>query len=81
MPWLLVDLVLVLLALVALGVCGLRLWRGVKALGREVAQAGTAVGDATEQLAALQSDLERSLPDRAGPEPSVVASRPPARRR
>ena len=81
MPWLLVDLALVLLALVALAVCALRVWRSVKALGREVTSAGTAVGDATEKLAVLQSDLQRELAERDAPEPAVVPSRPPARRR
>ncbi len=56
MRWILVDLLLVLLALLVLGLCGLRLWGRVKALGRRVADAGTAVGAASERLAAVQAD-------------------------
>ena len=56
MPWLLVDLALVLLGLVLLAVFGLRLWTGVKALSREVGAAGEAVGAAGEELARLQAE-------------------------
>lgn len=55
MPWILVDLVLVLLALALLAACGLRLWSGVTRLGREVGAAGAAVGAATDGLAAVSS--------------------------
>lgn len=54
MPWLLVDLLLVLLGLGALAVVSLRAWRGMKELGRAVSEAGTAVGDATDALARVQ---------------------------
>jgi hypothetical protein len=54
-PWIAVDLLLVLVALVLLAACGLRLWSGVKRLGREVGAAGTAVGAATDALAAVSA--------------------------
>ena len=54
MPWLLVDLLLVLLGLVALAVVALRVWRGVKQLGRTVGTAGERVGAATDALAGVQ---------------------------
>ena len=54
MPWLLVDLLLVLLALTALVVVALPLWRSVKQLGRSVESAGDAVGAAGDRLARAQ---------------------------
>ena len=63
MPWLLVDLLLLLLAVVALVVVGLRLWRGVKALGREVTVAGRLVGAASEALTVQQ----QGVPGSTGP--------------
>ena len=52
MAWILLDVALVLAALVLLGLCALRLWRRVKALG-------TTVGVAGEQLAALTASLDQ----------------------
>ena len=60
MPWLVIDILLGLLALVGLGLVVLGLWRKVKELGREVARAGDAIGRATEELAELQARSDRS---------------------
>ena len=68
MPWLLVDLLLVLLGLGALAVVSLRVWRGVKELGRTVSDAGTALGDATDAL-----DRVQQLP-RPDPAPGSTAA-------
>ena len=72
MPWLLLDLALVLLGLVALVVVGLRLWRGVKALTREVATAGQVVGAAGEDLSRLQQRGAHAGP---APLPTSVSAR------
>jgi hypothetical protein len=56
-PWVIVDVLLGLLALVALGFVVLGLWRKVKDLGREVARAGDAIGKATDELAELQASV------------------------
>ncbi len=55
MPWILLDVVLAVIALVVLLLVGLSLWRAVKGLGREVTAAGTAIGAKTDELARLQS--------------------------
>ena len=68
MPWLLVDLLLVLLGLGVLVVVSLRVWRGVKELGRTVATAGDRVGAATDAL-----DRAQSVP-LAGREPGSAAA-------
>jgi hypothetical protein len=54
-PWVLLDVALPLLALVALGAVLLRLWRRVKALGSRVSEASAAVGDVTARLDAAQA--------------------------
>jgi hypothetical protein len=54
-PWLLVDLLLVLVALALLVLCGLQLWWGVKRLGREVSAAGEKVAAASDALAQVQA--------------------------
>jgi hypothetical protein len=53
--WLVVDLALALLVLVALGACLVRLWRRVRALGRSVGAASASVAPATDALAAAQA--------------------------
>lgn len=55
MRWVLLDLLAALLALGWLGAVALRLWRQVKALSRQVGQAGSAVGQATDELARAQA--------------------------
>lgn len=60
MPWLVLDAALAVVALVALGLTGLSVWRAVKALGREVARAGTEVGDATASFARAQTGAPTS---------------------
>ena len=50
MWWLLLDVLIGLAALVALGAVGWRLWKAVKALGTTVARAGEAVGELTAGL-------------------------------
>ena len=55
MRWILLDLLLTLLALGALGALTLSLWRKVKALGREVSRAGASVGAATDALSRAQN--------------------------
>lgn len=75
MPWLLIDLLLGVLALVALAFVVLGLWRKVKALSREVSRAGEAIGSATESLAQLQAAGEQRRQDEP-PGPSTAASRP-----
>ena len=72
MPWLLIDLLLGVLALVVLALVVLGLWRKVKALSQEVSRAGEAIGSATDSLAQLQAAGER----REQPGPSTAASRP-----
>jgi uncharacterized membrane protein len=53
--WVLLDVLLGVVALVVLALVVLRLWQQIKALGREVARAGTAIGEATDRLADLQA--------------------------
>ena len=55
MPWLLLDLFLVLVALVVLGLLGLRLWRQVKALSRAVGTAGETIAPLTAALTRAQA--------------------------
>ncbi|MCW2777645.1 MAG: hypothetical protein JWN17_1370 [Frankiales bacterium] len=55
MIWLLVDVLLAVLALVVLALCGLTLWRAVKALTRQVGAAGEAVTSRTDELVRLQA--------------------------
>lgn len=55
MPWLLLDLFLVLVALGAVGLLGLRLWRQVKALSRAVGAAGETIAPLTAALARAQA--------------------------
>ena len=56
MLWVVLDILLVLAALVGLAFVVLGLWRKVTELGREVARAGTAIADATEDLARVQAE-------------------------
>jgi hypothetical protein len=53
--WVLLDVALCLMALVVLGALALRLWRQVKALGREVSASADRVSRATGALDAAQS--------------------------
>jgi uncharacterized membrane protein len=62
--WILIDVLLGVLALVALAFVVLGLWRKVKELGREVSRAGEAIGKATDQLAELQAAVS---PPKSGP--------------
>lgn len=55
MLWIVVDVALGLVALVALALVVLGLWRKVKDLGRELSRAGEAIGQATDELAQLQA--------------------------
>lgn len=55
MRWLLLDLLVVLLAIGGLVLACLSLWRQVKALGRQLGQAGERVAQLTAQLALVQS--------------------------
>ena len=64
MVWILIDVLLGVLALVALAFVVLGLWRKVKELGREVSRAGEAIGKATDQLAELQASVS---PPKPGP--------------
>lgn len=50
MPWLVLDIALVLLSLAVLGLLGLRLWRQVKQLSREVAAATARIAPLLESL-------------------------------
>jgi type II secretory pathway pseudopilin PulG len=72
--WILVDVVLALLALAALAVLLLGLWRKVKRLSRTVSDAGEQIGQATEGLAAAQG----AGPLGALPARPDVAGRSPA---
>lgn len=56
----LLDLLVALLALGALGALTLGLWRKVKALSREVSRAGASVGAATDALSRAQNVRPRS---------------------
>jgi hypothetical protein len=58
-PWVLVDVALVLVALVVLLMVVLSVWRAVKGLSREVTAAGTTIGAKTDELARLQSEAPR----------------------
>jgi len=49
-PWLVLDLALVLLSLVVLALLGLRLWRQVKELSRGVSEASTRIASLTQGL-------------------------------
>ncbi|MCU1693042.1 MAG: hypothetical protein JWM64_2133 [Frankiales bacterium] len=69
MPWIVVDVVMVVIALVCLLLTGLTLWRSVKGLGKDVGAAGTTIGEVTARLAELQ----------AGPQPRPDASPTPGR--
>jgi len=74
-PWLLVDLLLGVLALLVLALVVLGLWRKVKALSREVSRAGEAIGSATDSLAQLQAVGEQRKHGEQ-PGPSTAAVRP-----
>ena len=60
MVWILIDVLLGVLALVALAFVVLGLWRKVKELGREVARAGEAIAKATDDLARVQAETPPS---------------------
>ena len=60
MLWVAVDILIVLSALVALALVLLGLWRKVKDLGREVARAGEAIAQATDDLARVQAETPHS---------------------
>ncbi len=60
MPWIVVDLLMVVVALVCLLLTGLTLWRSVKGLTKDVAAAGTTVGEVTAQLAQVQPPAPRT---------------------
>ena len=55
MPWLLLDLALVLGALVLLGLLALRLWRQVKELRSAVRRASQTLAPATRAMAQAQA--------------------------
>ena len=75
MLWVLVDVLLGVLALIALAVIVLGLWRKVKDLGRELSRAGEGIGRATDELAALQAALPPA------PEgPTTSTTKPAAKR-
>ena len=57
MRWILLDAVLGLLFLVALAVVLLRVWKTVKALGKQVADTGELVTRATTEIAARQTRI------------------------
>ncbi len=73
MPWLLLDLALVLGALILLGLLSLRLWRQVKDLTAAVRRASQTLAPATQAMAQSQAqaqaarvqpgDTSRSAPD------------------
>jgi hypothetical protein len=84
-PWLAVDVVLVLAALALLALAGLRLWRSVKALGHRVSEAGERLGTALDDLELAQSGLlDRPVADGAaaavpaGPTRGSTRVTPPA---
>ena len=83
MPWLAVDVVLVLAALVLLAVVGLRLWRSVKALGSRVSEAGERLGAALDDLERVQAGGPQhagdAVPNVAGARPTAEASALPER--
>ena len=54
--WILIDVAIAVAALAVLAVLVLGLWRKVKALSAAVTVAGESVGQATDRLAAAQSD-------------------------
>ena len=76
MLWVLVDVLLGVLALIALALIVLGLWRKVKDLGRELSRAGEVIGRATDELAELQAALPPPTPE--GPTTSTV--KPAAKR-
>ena len=59
MLWPAVDVLLALVSLGVLALVVLRLWRSVKALSRTAADAGEAVGAASDRLAAAQAEGPR----------------------
>ncbi len=63
MPWLLLDLLLALLALMVLALLGLRLWRQVKALSHAVGAAGQRIAPLTAALSRAQAAAPRKSPD------------------
>ena len=76
MPWIVLDVVLAVAALVLLAVVSLRLWRAVQSLGARVGDAGERLGAALATLeaeqatsSALQADSHTARPAarRAGP--------------
>ena len=60
MLWVVVDILLVLGSLVVLAFVLLGLWRKVKDLGSEVARAGDAIAQATDELARVQAQTPPS---------------------
>ena len=55
-----VGALVLLVAVVLLAVLGLRVWRELKGLGREVALAGERVAEATDALAAAEPGAHRT---------------------
>lgn len=55
MPWIAIDLAVALLAVLALALVILRLWRQVRAFTRVTGEATTRIGDATAVLEAVQA--------------------------
>ena len=58
--WVVVDILLVLASLAVLAFVLLGLWRKVKELGHEVARAGDAIAQATDELARVQAETPPS---------------------
>jgi Flp pilus assembly protein CpaB len=56
-PWLLVDIALVLVALGVLGVLAWRVWRQTAALGREVRAAGDRLSSAVAEIPPLRDSM------------------------
>ncbi len=80
MPWILIDLLLVLIALASLGLLGFRLFRQVKALSRTVTTAGETVARATDQLAVAQSSGPLAAAGPGGARPDVTGRSPSGQR-
>lgn len=76
MPWILVDVLLVLLAIGLLALVGLRLWGRVRGLKTAIGQASATGGQAAAALAAAMADG----PLGAGARPGVSGRSPGAHR-
>ena len=55
MPWLLIDSLVAVLALVAVALVLLRVWRRLKGLSQAMSAASEAVGSASDSLAVAQA--------------------------